>query len=204
MTRGKLIAFEGIDGSGKSTQVALLAEALRAAGVGPVVTREPTDGRAGRAIRAMASSDAPVDADEELRLFLEDRREHVREVIEPALRDGRVVVTDRYYVSTVAYQGARSHDPAQLLAASEAEFPIPDLVLLFEIDPAEGLARVRRRGATVEGAFERDDFLMRVAENFRSLDRPYLARIDAAGTQEAVARRVAATVRARLDISLAG
>ena len=200
MTRGTLIAFEGIDGSGKSTQVAHLADALRAAGVEPVVTREPTDGSAGRAIRAMARSDAPVDADEELRLFLEDRREHVREVIEPALRDGRVVVTDRYYVSTVAYQGARGHDPEQLLAASEDEFPVPDLVLLLEIDPAAGLARVRRRGAAVEGAFERDDFLARVAVNLQALDRPYLARIDATGSEDDVARRTAATVRTRLDL----
>ena len=200
MTRGKLIAFEGIDGSGKTSQVARLVDALRAAGVESIVTREPTDGSAGRAIRAMARGGAPVDADEELRLFLEDRRDHVRELIEPALRGGRVVVTDRYYLSTVAYQGARGHDPAQLLAASEAEFPVPDLVLLLEIGPEAGLARVEHRGTAVESAFEDADFLARVAANFRALDRPYIARIDASGAEEEVAGRVTAAVRARLDL----
>ena len=120
MNRGRLIAFEGIDGSGKSTQLVALEAALRADGRDVVSTREPTDGSWGRRIRAMARSGARVEAAEELRWFVEDRREHVASLIRPALAAGRVVLTDRYYLSTVAYQGARGLDPQQLLAGPVA------------------------------------------------------------------------------------
>ena len=116
----------------------------------------------------------------------------MREVIAPALARGAVVLSDRYFLSTVAYQGARGLDPQQLLAANEAEFPLPDLALLLELPPADGLARVAARGGPAEPAFERADFLARVREIFDALDRPYLERIDAAGAPGAVDARIAA------------
>jgi dTMP kinase len=191
---GTLVAFEGLDGSGKTTQVAALARALRARGLDVVVTREPTDGAWGRRIRAMAASAEHPDRDEELRWFVEDRREHVKAVIAPALAAGRVVLTDRYFLSTVAYQGARGHDPARLLRESEAEFPRPDLAILLELEPGAGLARVGRRGAAPEPAFEERSFLERVAAIFRSVDRPWLVRIDASAAPEVVEERVRAAV----------
>ncbi|MCX5740176.1 MAG: dTMP kinase [Proteobacteria bacterium] len=200
MNRGRLIVFEGVDGSGKSTQVRLLAETLRESHIAHVVTKEPTDGVWGRKIRAMARSGELVAPEEELRWFLEDRREHVAEVLRPGIEAGQIVLSDRYTLSTVAYQGARGLDPQQLLAQAEAEFPLPDLALIFELDPDAGLARVRARGDAAEPAFEEAAFLARVAAVFRSLDRPYLARIDASGPIESVARRVRATLRERLAI----
>jgi len=197
---GRLIVFEGVDGSGKSTQVRLLAEALRESHIAHVVTKEPTDGVWGRKIRAMARSGELVAPEEELRWFLEDRREHVAEVLRPGIEAGQIVLSDRYTLSTVAYQGARGLDPQQLLAQAEAEFPLPDLALIFELDPDAGLARVRARGDAAEPAFEEAAFLARVAAVFRALDRPYLARIDASGPIESVARRVRATLRERLAI----
>jgi dTMP kinase len=197
--RGWLIAFEGVDGSGKTTQVARLAEALRARGLDVVATREPTDGRFGQRIRAMAISGEAPPPDEELRWFVEDRREHVKETIAPALERGAVILTDRYFLSTVAYQGARGHDPAELLAQSEAEFPPPDLVLLLEIPPAGGLERVRRRGAS-EPAFEQREYLEEVAAIFRSVERDYVERVDAAADPDAVSAEVWRIVTERLGL----
>jgi dTMP kinase len=198
--RGRLIVFEGLDGCGKTTQVEALCAALRAAGHDVLRTGEPSDSPSGRRIRELARSGRAVPAAEELRCFVEDRRVHVAEVVEPALTAGRVVVCDRYTLSTVAYQGARGLDWEVLLAESEAEFPLPDLVLLLEIEPEDGLARVEARGGRREGLFEERARLTRVAEIFRSLDRPYVERIDAAGPPDVVARAVRARVRRRLGL----
>ena len=200
MNRGRLLAFEGLDGCGKSTQVAALSRALREADRDVLTTREPTDGAWGRRIREMARAGVPAAAEEELRWFVEDRRAHVAEALEPALRAGRVVLTDRYFLSTVAYQGARGLDPERILADSEAEFPLPDLVLLLEVEPALGLERVRGRGGELESVFEQPERLARVAEIFRSLDRPYIERIDASGPADAVEHAIRTRVEQRLDL----
>jgi len=198
--RGTLIVFEGVDGSGKSTQIARLAERLEAAGHTIVRTREPYDCPAGRRIRAMARSGKGVSPEQELAWFWEQRREHVRDVLEPALAAGRVVLCDRYFLSTAAYQGARGLDPDRILRESEAEFPRPDLVLLLEVAPAAGLARVAGRPDPAEPVFEDAGRLEAVAAVFRRLERPYLERIDGEGTPEAVAGRVEAAVRRRLAL----
>ena len=115
---------------------------LRAAGCDVVTTREPTDGEFGRRIRTAARSGEPVSREQELDWFVADRRAHAAAVLRPQLAAGKVVLSDRYYLSSVAYQGARGCDPTRILEESEAEFPIPDLVVLLEIDPSAGLARV--------------------------------------------------------------
>jgi dTMP kinase len=197
---GQLIAFEGLDGCGKSTQLERLAETLRRAGRDVVTTREPTDGPHGRRIRAAARAGDAVPPDEELRWFVDDRREHVERVIAPALAAGCTVLTDRYFLSTVAYQGARGGAPERILADSEAEFPLPALALLLTIDPAEGLARVHTRGRALEPRFEEPAFLAAVAAIFARLDRPYIARIDAGGDTATVERRVSECVAERLGL----
>ena len=201
MNGGRLIAFEGLDGAGKSTQLRRLAAALRAAGHDVVETREPTDGAFGRRIRAMASSGARVAPEEELRWFLEDRREHVATVLRPGLAAGAIVLTDRYFLSTVAYQGARGLDAAQLLADAEAEFPLPDLVLLIDVDPERGLARVAGRAGVAEPAFEDSRLLADVAAIFRTLARPYVARIDGREEPDSVEAEIRAVVHERLGLS---
>ncbi len=200
MNAGRLIAFEGIDGCGKSTQLARLAARLRGAGCDVLTTREPTDLPSGRRIREMARSGQALAPEEELRWFVEDRRAHVANTVLPALRAGRVVLTDRYYLSTVAYQGARGLDWARILADSEAEFPIPDLVVLLEIDPEAALERVRGRGSALEGVFERREFLARVAAVFDALDRAYVERVAGDGEPDPIEAVVAQRVRARLDL----
>ena len=200
MNRGKLIALEGLDGCGKSTQLVRLREALRARGRDAVLTREPSDGPTGQRIRAMARSGQAVAPAEELRWFQDDRRDHVTRVVAPALAAGRWVLTDRYFLSTVAYQGARGLDWREILAASEAEFPVPDAALIFELPVADGLARARARGGPAEPVFERADYLERVAAIFAAIERPYLSRIDASGAESAVTERALAALRARIPL----
>lgn len=197
-SKGLLIALEGIDGTGKSTQLALLARRLRAAGLEVVATREPTDGPYGRQIRASFANRAALSPEEELRLFIEDRREHVQTLVGPALAAGKLVLTDRYYFSTVAYQGAAGHDPATILAANESFAPRPDLVLLLVVPPQVGVRRVRDfRGESLND-FEQEDYLTRVAAIFAAFADPSLVRIDASGDIEQVGERIWAAVRALL------
>jgi len=197
---GRLVAFEGLDGSGKSTQLELLAARLRKAGCDAVTTREPTEFSSGQRIREMARSGEELEPEEELRWFVEDRRAHVDEVIVPALRADRIVLTDRYYLSTVAYQGARGLDYEQILADSEDEFPIPDLVLLLEIDPQIAFERVHARGSVIEGVFEQREFLSRVASVFDALDCTYLERVPGDGEPSQIDAIIAERVRERLGL----
>lgn len=197
MARGSLIVFEGLDGCGKSTQLALLREWLEARGHDCVTTREPTDGPFGQRIRAMARSGEQVAPEVELSWFVEDRREHVAKVIEPGLERGASVLCDRYWLSTVAYQGARGHDAAEILRQSEADFPVPDLALIFEISPEEGIARVNARGGVAEPVFEQVEFQREVKKIFDSLERPWIERVDARGSIEQIHAAVVAAIEAR-------
>lgn len=178
MTSGALIAFEGIDGSGKSTQLPLLANALRSLGYEVVETREPTDGPYGRRIRALYLNRQQVTREEELELFLLDRRQHVAECINPALARGAIVLTDRYYFSTAAYQGAAGCDP-QAILARHAFAPEPDLVLLLTMPVAESVARIRELRGEVLNDFEQQDQLEKVAALFASFPHQCIVRIPA-------------------------
>ena len=202
--RGKLIVFEGIDGSGKTTQLGLLADAASAKGLEVVRTAEPTDGPFGRRIRSQARSGGRIDAEEELRCFVEDRRQHVAEVIEPRLAAGRLVLSDRYYLSSVAYQGARGLDGARILAESEREFPAPDLAVVVVVAPERGLERVRARGSAAEPVFEELEFLRRVSAQFDALDCSYVVRVDGEDAPARVHERVLAAVSLRLGLELKG
>lgn len=182
--RGFLIVVDGIDGSGKSTLARSLEERLVARGHDVVRAKEPTDGQWGKKLRASAST-GRLSLEDEVDLFLRDRREHVETLIRPALDAGKVVIVDRYYFSTVAYQGARGLDPADLLARNEAFAPKPDLLVLLDVEPALGLERIRRRGDKAN-AFEDLENLTRVAAVFRAMDFPFLMRVDGRLDTEAI------------------
>jgi dTMP kinase len=197
---GRLIAFEGLDGCGKSTQLERLAARLRAAGCDVVTTREPTEFPSGQRIREMARSGEQLEPEEELRWFVEDRHAHVARVIAPALRADRIVLTDRYYLSTVAYQGARGLDYEEILGDSEDAFPIPDLVLLIEIDPQIAFERIHARGSEIESVFEQREFLSRVASVFDTLGCTYLERVPGGGEPSQIEAIIAERVRLRLGL----
>jgi dTMP kinase len=185
MERGRLIVVEGVDGAGKSSLVRRLVERLqRECGVEVVLSREPTDGVYGAKVRASAAT-GRLPLEEELELFEADRRQHVQELIVPALDRGAWVVLDRYYFSTAAYQGARGANPQEILRRNEAFATQPDLVLLLDCAPEVSLERVRARG-DVANEFERLDALERVRDIFLSIQRPFIRRIDASVSPEAV------------------
>lgn len=190
---GFLVVIEGIDGTGKSTHADILAAAMRARGLPVVQSREPTQGPWGRQIRESARHGRRPPA-EELALFLNDRRQHVAEVLQPALDAGAIVIVDRYFLSTAAYQGARGLDPEEILRTNEEFAPIPDVAIMLTVDAAIGRRRIRSRGDGDGDLFEKEDELRRVAQVFAQLDRPYITRIDTAQPVEAVAAQIRAAV----------
>lgn len=145
---GILIVLEGIDGVGKTTQAKGLSEALLAYGLKVLVTREPTDGQFGQRLRESARS-GRLSAQEELELFINDRKEHVTQVIQPALANGEIVITDRYYFSTAAYQGARGMNVDALIKRNEEIAPVPDLLVLLDMPASDAVHRIKSlRGHT--------------------------------------------------------
>lgn len=189
--RGTFLVLDGIDGAGKSTQLRILADLLRRAGAEVVTSKEPTTGPWGMKIRASAQ-DGRMALEDELQAFIEDRREHVRDLIEPALARGAVVILDRYYPSTIAYQGARGGDVPRMRALMR-EFPVPDLTLIFDLDPEVGVGRVAARDGAPDHFEDRDE-LARVRAIFHSLLDERTVRIDGGGTIEAVTADVLARV----------
>ncbi len=194
---GVLIVFEGIDGTGKSTQARLLADALRAEGRRVILSREPTNGAFGQRLRASATS-GRLSPEEELQLFLQDRREHVETLIEPALQGGEIVILDRYYFSTMAYQGARGFDPAEIRRVNEEFAPQPDLLLLFDLPVETALGRIGVRDGK-GNEFEQRESLSRCAEIFHSIRNEFVRLIDADQPVEDIHRAVREEVRDFLD-----
>jgi dTMP kinase len=177
MKKGRLIVFEGIDGAGKSTQARMLRRKLRLRGLEVSSFREPSRSRWGRMLRAAAKTADSLTPAEELDLFVKDRRENVARNIRPALRAGRIVILDRYYYSTVAYQGAKGIDPERIRKMNERFAPKPDLVLLLDVDAAGGLARIEGRKSR-DLLFEREAYLRRVRRIFRSFRGRRFAHLD--------------------------
>lgn len=191
---GRLIAFEGGEGSGKSTQAARLATRL-----GAVLTREPGGTDVGGRIRAIVLDPlvgTTLDARAEALLMAADRAQHVTEVIRPALARGVDVVTDRFSGSTLAYQGhARGLDVDELARLSRwATASLePDVVVLLDVPADVAVARMERDLDRMEAAG--DDFHQRVAEGYRALagaDPDRWRVVDGSGTVEDVEARVLA------------
>ena len=156
--RGFLISVEGIDGTGKTTQVELLKDWFERNGKSAVSLKEPTNGQYGSEIARLAASGGLSDVNKELQLFMLDRREDVKEHIEPALTDGKVVIMDRYYQSNMAYQGARGLDPLLIKNENEAFSPKPDLIIVLDINPKKCMRRVNSRKNVVRH-FENEAYL---------------------------------------------
>ncbi len=175
MSKGLFIVIEGIDGTGKSTQVKRLGDWFTGQGREVVLGREPTDGPWGRKLRESASTGRLLPEDE-LQYFLNDRRQHVEEVISPSLSAGKVVILDRYYFSNMAYQGARGFDPQEIRRLNEAFAPQPDLLLILDLDVDEARERIGVRGDTAN-EFEKRGNLQRCREIFLSLKDEEIARV---------------------------
>jgi dTMP kinase len=207
MTAGLFISFEGIDGAGKSSHVQALADAFRARGRAVTVTREPGGTPLAEKLRALALND-PMDPLTEALVMFAARRDHLMQVIEPALARGEVVLCDRFTDATFAYQGGgRGFDwevlrqlEAWVQATSEGNLREPDLTLLFELDPR--IAAQRLAAARVPDKFESQpaEFFARVAAGYDRRareDAKRFARIAGDQPREAVWRDVLAAVKAK-------
>ena len=161
------IVIEGIDGTGKSTQVKLLGAWFEKSGLEVVLSREPTDGPWGHKLRASGDT-GRLDSATELDYFLNDRRQHVDELILPSLAAGKVVILDRYYFSTMAYQGSRGIDPADIRRKNEAFAPVPDHLFILDLDADAALGRIGSRGDTAN-EFEQRESLEACRRIFLSL-----------------------------------
>jgi dTMP kinase len=193
LKKGLLVVLEGIDGSGKTTQARSLLGRLRYRGYAAVFFREPTRGRWGREVKRLAARADSLTPAEELDLFVKDRRENVAKNLVPALEAGKVVVLDRYYFSTIAYQGAKGIDTGKIRRMNEAFAVRPDLVVVLDVDARAGLARIRGR-KTRDELFEREDYLVRVARIFRGFKGPEFVHLDGRSDRGAVGRAIWARV----------
>lgn len=201
---GRFISFEGIDGSGKSTQARLLADALRAGGADVVLTREPGGSPGAEEIRALVLQGEPErwSAETELLLFTAARRDHVERTIKPALAAGKTVICDRFADSTRLYQGMTRGD---LRATVDQLHALiigiePDLTIIIDMDPAKGHARAKGR-QTAEERFEDfgTDFQTRLRAAFLDLAAEFSERcvvIDGDAAPDDVAARVLHAVTA--------
>lgn len=173
------MVFEGIDGSGKSTQARILADTLESDGFDVLLTAEPSDGPVGSVIRSVTKRLAP---EEEARLFTEDRRDHVRRVIIPALNAGRIVVCDRYIFSSAAYQGARGIAPDTIIATNLSFAPLPDITFLLDLPVEAAIERIARSRPKGFSQFEVFKDLQAVQKIYRSLRDPSTVLIAAEKT----------------------
>ena len=151
--RGAFIVFEGIDGSGKSTHIRLLSRELRQQGYDVLETSEPSRGRIGMFIRKYVERRVRrLPTEVEALLFAADRFEHLKKIIEPALEEGRIVVSDRYLHSSLAYQGAEGTSLEWIREVNSFALK-PDLCILLDVGPETGLGRMRRSRRTIFEVF---------------------------------------------------
>ncbi len=213
MARGLFITLEGVDGSGKTTQARLLHAHLRG-GADVLYTREPGGTVIGERIREVLLGDAAMTPQTEMLLFAASRAQFVAEIVEPALRAGRLVLSERFVDSSLAYQGyarALGIDIVRAVNDVATQGLRPDLTLLLDLDPAGALARARdmdgkegRRGFGDRLEQEGVPFQQRVREGFLSIAReePHRVRVvdasrDVRAVQEEIVRIVEAFLRAR-------
>ena len=196
--KGLFIVIEGIDGTGKSSQAKLLAKFLEEKGHHALIEREPTDGPFGKKLR-QSMTEGRLSPQEELDLFHADRKQHVQDIIIPALTKGTHIILDRYYFSTMAYQGQRGFDIAELRATNEAFAPPPDILLILDLNVDQALERIGTRGDTAN-EFEQRDSLQFCRDTFLSLkDEPYTHIIDTTPSIEEVHTSIQAIIQAHLN-----
>lgn len=167
---GLFIAFEGIDGAGSSTQLELLTKTLRKEGFRVLATKEPTNNVVGGLIKGVLTDSVKLPPDSLQLLFSADRAHHLEREIIPVLKKGNVVLTDRYFFSTVAY-GALDLDRNWLLDLNK-NFLLPDFVFLLDVSTKVSIERIKNSRFEVE-LFEKEEKLSKVARNFLALAKKF-------------------------------
>jgi len=182
LQKGLLIVIDGIDGAGKTTQTNFLVEKLQNEGYPVISLHEPTDGTYGQIIRQIAKGSRKASAEEELDFFLHDRHDDVTININPALKAGKIVVMDRYYFSSIAYQGARGLNLDNIEQKNLEIAPEPDLLIILDVKPTVSLMRIWRDRIEGPNEFENNERLEKAREIFNSFqNRSYTRIVDGNG-----------------------
>ena len=185
--RGSFIVFEGPDGSGTTRHSEFLTERLRSAGFDVVLTAEPTDGIVGKKIRSILNGDSLPPADAVQLLFCADRAEHIAKTIIPAIKEGKVVICDRYTLSTLIYGEALGLDVGWLKQVNE-KFPPPDFTIIT-LPPFETcMNRMGRRDSLDQ--FENEELQQKVYDGYAAVKNPATIFVDTSGEKEEVADHV--------------
>lgn len=171
MTKGKFIVFEGIDGAGTTTQTQLLCEYLEKGGISPLKTAEPTDGAVGRLIREILRGKIQTAGETLALLFAADRIEHWSALVKPAIESGQWVISDRYVLSSIAYQSLYC-DP-EWVKAINIKAVEPDLTILLDLPVDDALSRLGKRGDARE-IFEKKEILEKVRKSYLDAARAVL------------------------------
>jgi dTMP kinase len=210
--RGRFISFEGGEGTGKSTQAALLAQRLKALGITAVLTREPGGSPGAEIIRHILLNGAakPLGPDAEAVLFAAARADHVSTTIKPALDRGDWVICDRFIDSTRVYQGMLGQVDIRIIQALERltiEDAVPELTLVLDLPPHVGLERAAaRRGAAVADRFEQEtlDFHIKLRSAYKAIVEASTDRcvmIDTRRPKNEVADEIWGIVQSRFDLA---
>lgn len=192
------IAFEGLDGAGSSTQSGLLAERLEKNGKPVLLTKEPTgETPIGKLIREILQHKWSASPEALQLLFCADRAEHLKNTIEPALKNGQVVVTDRYLFSTLAYGGINVD--MDWLKTLNKSFRLPDITFLFKLPPEECIKRIAGRGSDFE-LFEKSEKLAKIWENYAEIAEsfPNIRIVDATKTIETIHAQIWSEISSQL------
>ncbi|MEM0350943.1 MAG: dTMP kinase [Archaeoglobaceae archaeon] len=192
--KGVLIAIEGIDGAGKTTIATHLLKFLQDKGYECVVFKEPSNSVYGEILRSLKEN---LDPEEELKLFLLDRKVDVEERIKPALEKGKIVIMDRYYYSNIAYQSARGINAEEIRKMNEEIAPKPDLVILLDLSPEKAMERIKSRGRST--VFERKEYLEKVRKKFLEISDDRTLIVNAERDLEVVKREVESAVMKLLE-----
>jgi len=190
LKKGVLIAFEGIDGAGKSTQAELLYQRLKEANFKVIISKEPTEGEWGQKIkRLLKQGRRDIQPQEELEWFLRDRYQHVAKVIIPNLKKKKIIILDRYYFSTMAYQGSLGINPEEIEKRNLEFAPEPDLLFLIQLTPYLGIKRIKRKREKEVDFFERESYLLKVSKIFDLLRRPFIYRLPGEETIQSLSKK---------------
>jgi dTMP kinase len=186
LQKGILIAIEGIDGAGKTTQTLMLRDHFARLGYKVSTFKEPTEGFYGQQIKNLAINGRTKSPEEELELFIKDRIEDCNVNILPALKRNELVLIDRYYFSSVAYQGALGLDQEYILRRNEEIAIKPDLVIILDCAVRIGLSRIQNFRQEEHNHFEKEDYLEKVREIFQKMKSSYIQVVNSCSDADEV------------------
>ncbi len=186
----KLIVFEGIDGSGKTTVSKMLFNYMKEKNLPVAWLREPSDSNWGKKIREISRFKTSIPLEEELNYFIEDRKFNVSHNIKPALSQNKTVILDRYYYSTACYQGARGMNMDEIIQMNREFAPEPDITFIIDVDVNIGMNRIKESRNSRVKLFEQKIFLEKVRKNYLTLTGKNIHIIDGNQDLKTILKRI--------------